>query len=188
MYHGVLEQILRVRQEPEIQKPLPIYAEVSLLKVRIHQIKAVSQQDKAHQDIHRLIRGHGQIHRLLIIMVHPVNIQDHNLQVPVLREVIMPAVIQGHRALLQVRNHPVGQHQVLTRGVQAAVVPTQHQQEAAHPNRTQRLQEAAHPNRTLHQQEAALQVVHTLAEEVAAEAAVAVAAVADQDADVNKMR
>ena len=110
-------------------------------------------------------------------MVHPVNIHDHNLQVPVIREVIMPTVIQGHRALLQVRNHLVGRHQaVLTRGVQAAVVPTQH------------LQEAVHPNRTRHQQEAALRVVHTLAEEVAAEAVVAVAAVADQDADDNKKR
>ena len=122
-------------------------------------------------------------------MVHPVNIHDHNLQVPVIREVIMPTVIQGHRALLQVRNHLVGRHQaVLTRGVQAAVVPTQHLQEAVHPNRTQHLQEAVHPNRTRHQQEAALRVVHTLAEEVAAEAVVAVAAVADQDADDNKKR
>jgi len=127
-------------------------------------------------------------------MVQPVSIRDHNLQAPapVIREVMMAAVIQGHRAVLQVHNHQVGQHQVLTRGVQAAAVHIQHLQEAAHPNRTQHLQGAVHPNRTRHHQEAVLRAVLILAEEVAAAEVAAevaaVVAVAEQDADNNKKR
>ena len=127
-------------------------------------------------------------------MVQPVNIRDHNLQapIPVIRGVMMATVIQGHRALQQVRNHQVGQHQVLTREVQAAVVHTPHLQEAAHPNRTQHLQEAVHQNRTQHHQEAVLRAVLILAEEVAAAEAVAAVAAAvaeaEQDADNNKKR
>lgn len=123
-------------------------------------------------------------------MEHPVNTQDHNLQAPVIQEVMMVTVIQGHRAVLLVRNHQVGQHQVHTKEVQAAVVHTQHLQEAAHPNRTQHQQEAVPLNRTQHQQEAALRAVLTLAEAaaVAAVAAVVAVVVAAQDADDNKKR